>query len=130
MGNSFNESIDVLFGRMEEFVSTKTVVGEAVTVGGVTLLPLIEVSVGVGAGGGNNAKAQNMGGGLGAKIVPSAILVITGDNVRLVNIKNQDALSKLIDLAPDALNKLNFFSKKEEAPKEEIKFEEKIVVEE
>ena len=112
MGNSFSESIDALFSRMEDFVSTKTVVGEAVTVGGITLLPLIEVSVGMGAGSGGEGGKQNGGGGMGARIIPSAILVITGDSVRLVNIKNQDALSKLIDLAPDALNKLNFFGKR------------------
>lgn len=139
MSDSLNSSLDVLFGKMEDFISTKTIVGEAVTVGGVTLLPLIEVSVGVGAGTNDgNGKESGMGG-LGAKIVPSAVLVICDGNVQLVNVKNQDAINKLIDMVPSAASKLNFgsiFGRKEqpkteeEAPKEEVKFEEKIIVEE
>lgn len=134
MSNSLNNSLDVLFGKMENFISTKTVVGEAVTIGDVTLLPLIEVSVGVGAGANEGEKKDSGFGGLGAKIIPSAVLAIHNGNVELINIKNQDAINKLIDMAPGVASKLNFgsmFGKKEEStkPKEEVKFEEKIVVE-
>lgn len=138
MSDSLNSSLDVLFGKMEDFISTKTIVGEAVTVGGVTLLPLIEVSVGVGAGTNDGNGKESGVGGLGAKIVPSAVLVICNGNVQLVNVKNQDAINKLIDMVPSAASKLNFGSifghkeepKTEEPPKEEVKFEEKIIVEE
>ena len=51
-----------------------------------------------------------------------------------MNIKNQDAVNKLIDMAPGIASKLNFgtiFGKgtKEEV-KKEVKFEEEIVTEE
>ena len=50
MSKEFDTSLDVLFGKVDELVSTKTVVGEAIVIGDVTLLPLIEVGVGVGLG--------------------------------------------------------------------------------
>lgn len=135
MGKDFNESVDALFHKVEDLVSTKTVVGEAIELDGLTLLPLIEVAVGVGAGAKENVNAA---GGMGAKITPSAVLVIQGASVQMINIKNQDAVSKLIDMAPGVVNKLNFgavFSgraKKEpaEETKEEVKFEEETIIEE
>lgn len=134
MGKDFNESVDVLFNKVEELVSTKTVVGDAIVIGDITLLPLIEVAVGAGAGAKENVNAA---GGVGARITPSAILVIQNGSVQMMNVKNQDAISKLIDMAPGVMNKLNFSGifgardKKEETnEKEDIVFEEEIVVEE
>lgn len=131
MGKDFNESVDVLFHKVEDLVSTKTVVGEAIELDGLTLLPLIEVAVGVGAGAKENVDAA---GGMGAKITPSAVLVIQGGSVQMINIKNQDAVSKLIDMAPGVVNKLNFgavFSNRgKKEPAEEVKFEEETIIEE
>lgn len=109
MANSVNINLDVLFNKLESFASSKTVVGEPITFGDIVLLPLVEVSVGVGAYGSDSTKdAKETGtGGLGAKIIPSAILVINGGNVQLVNIKNQDSLNKIIDMAPGLLNRFN-----------------------
>ncbi len=134
MSSGLKDNFDALFGKMENFVSTKTVVGDPIKVGEITLLPIIEVAVGVGAGASESAdrKGKDSGaGGLGAKITPSAVLVINGTDVSMINIKNQDAVNKLIDMAPGVVNKLNFASVfgKKEAPKEEVKFEEEIVVE-
>ena len=73
MGKDFNASVEVLFNKVDDLVSTKTVVGEAIVIGDITLLPLIEVAVGVGAGA---KEDSNAAGGMGAKITPSAVLVI------------------------------------------------------
>ena len=134
MGKGFDTSLNVLFDKVEDIVSTKTVVGEAITFGDLTLLPLIEVSVGVAAGAKEGAKVDTAGG-MVAKITPSAVLVIQNGNVQLINIKNQDAVNKLIDMAPGIASKLNFgaiFHKAKETsqPKEEVKFEEEFVTEE
>lgn len=132
MSKDFNEAVEVLFHKVDDLVSTKTVVGEAIVVGELTLLPLIEVSVGAGAGA---KEGVNAAGGMGAKITPSAILVIHPNGTQLINVKNQDALTKLIDMAPGVVNKLNFGSvftgrNKNAEPKEEVKFEEETIVEE
>lgn len=132
MGKDFNESVNVLFDKVEDLVSTKTVVGEAIVIGDLTLLPLIEVAVGAGAGAKENINAA---GGVGAKITPSAVLVIQNGSVQTINVKNQDAVSKLIDMAPGVVSKLNFGSvfgnrDKKEAAEEDDKFKEEVVVEE
>lgn len=134
MGKGFDTSLNVLFDKVEDIVSTKTIIGDAITLGDLTLLPLIEVSVGVGVGTKEGAK-EDSAGGMGAKITPSAVLVIQNGNVQMINIKNQDAVNKLIDMAPGIASKLNFsaiFGKRNEnkEPKQEVKFEEEIVTEE
>ena len=44
--NSFKTTVDSLFKGMDSFITTKTVVGEAITVGDTIILPLIDVSFG------------------------------------------------------------------------------------
>ncbi|MDR1209028.1 MAG: GerW family sporulation protein [Clostridiales bacterium] len=115
MSADLNKNIDALFDKMRGFVSTKTVVGDPVIQGGVIIVPLIDVSFGVGVGISDSdgtkekepAKKSMGGGGMGGYISPSAVLVIVDGNVSLVNIKNQNSLNKLIDLAPSLLGKLN-----------------------
>ena len=111
--SNLNSSLEVLFNKMESFVSSKTVVGEPITIGDVIIVPLVDISVGVGAGfGGENEKQKEGkgGGGLGAKITPSSTLVIQNGSVQLVNIKNQDSMNKLIDMVPGLISKLDLTS--------------------
>ena len=123
MSNSIPESIKALFSKMDDYVSTKTVVGEAVHIGDVILVPLVDVSFGMGAGlGGGSDENKNDGGGgggaVGAKMTPSAVIVIMNGTVQLVNVKNQESFGKMIDMIPGLLSKLNLsslFGKKDEA---------------
>ena len=92
--NTFQNTVEALFRGMDSFITTKTVVGEAIHIDDTILLPLVDVSFGVGAGAfAENAK-NNAGGGMGGKISPSAVLVISKNGTRLVNIKNQDAVTE------------------------------------
>ena len=103
--NTFETTVTSLFQGMEQFVSSKTVVGEAIHIGDTILLPLVDVSFGVGAGASSSDAKNNGAGGLGGKISPSAVLVIKDGNIRLVNVKNQDAVTKVLDMVPDFVNK-------------------------
>jgi uncharacterized spore protein YtfJ len=127
MGN-LNSNLEALFKNMENFVSTKTVVGEPMNVGDNIILPLVDVSFGVGAGTTDSKQEkESVAGGLGAKISPSAVIVINNDNVQLVNIKNQNNVSKLIDMVPGIVSKLDFSSKfKKNNDKDETFEDEKI----
>lgn len=130
MGKDFKESVEVLFDKVDDLVSTKTVVGEAIQLDGVTIVPLIEVSVGAGVGAKENSGA---GGGMGAKITPTAVLVIHAGGVQTIHLQNQDAVSRLIDMAPGVVEKLNFgaiFKDRKKAAEPEVSFEEEIIVEE
>lgn len=103
--NSLASTVEALFKGMDGIVSTKTVVGDAIKVDNVTILPLIDVSFGIGAGEFDGEKKEKGGGGLGGKITPSSVLVIKDGNARLVNIKNQDTITKLLDMVPELLDK-------------------------
>jgi len=106
--NTFNSSMQKLLNGLDGFLSTKSVVGAPITVNDTTILPLVDVSMGVGAGE-YAGKAQNggTGGGLGAKMSASGVLVIRPDgSVRIVSAKNQDSLSKAIDMVPDVIDKV------------------------
>lgn len=114
--NRLGDVVDSLLKGMDTILSTKTVVGEATKIGDTIILPLVDVSFGVGAGAGLNGdkKTQNGAGGLGGKMTPSAVLVIgKNGSVRLVNIKNQDMATKILDMIPDLLDKIT--SKKEDS---------------
>ena len=48
--NQFTSTIDTLFRGMDQFVNTKTVVGEPVQVGDTIIVPLVDVTCGMAAG--------------------------------------------------------------------------------
>lgn len=112
---TFQTTVDSLMKGMDGFVSSKTVVGEAIQIGETTLVPLVDVSFGMGAGAFIGEKKKNSGGGIGGKISPSAVLVIQNGVTRMVSVKNQDSISKLLDMIPDFVDK---FMKKAEAKRD------------
>jgi len=114
--NQFATTVEALFKGMDQFVTTKTVVGEAVKVDGAVILPLVDVTCGMAAGSfAENAK-HNGGGGMSAKMSPSAVLVIQNGVTKLVNVKQQDAVTKVLDMVPDLVNKFAPGKKKEISP--------------
>lgn len=111
--NNFNNTVQSLFKGMDSFLTTKTVVGDAVHIGDTIILPLVEVSFGVGAGAFSQEKKNNAGGGMGGKITPSAVLVIQNGTTKLVNVKNQDGITKILDMVPEFVNKFTSGKNKE-----------------
>ncbi len=99
--NNFQDTVGSLFRGMDAFISAKTVVGEPIHIGETIILPLVDVSFGMGAGAFAGEKKNNGGGGMTGKMSPSAVLVIQKGNIKLVNVKNQDGLTKVLDMVPD-----------------------------
>ena len=125
--NKIKDNLQDLFSKMEDYVSTKTVVGEPVHIGDVILIPLVDVSFGMGSAmvanteenEGKKGGKDGGGGALGAKMTPSSVVVISNGTVQLVNIKNQESVNKVLDMIPGILSKLNLgslFKKKDEEP--------------
>ena len=112
--NTFEKTVESLFKGMDGFITTKTVVGDAIHIGDTIILPLVDVSFGVGAGAFSGEKKNNAGGGMGGKITPCSILVMQNGTTILINVKNQDAMTKVLDMVPDIINK--FTAGKEETP--------------
>ena len=48
--NAFHATVESLFKGMDSFITTKTVVGDAIHIGDTIILPLVDVSFGVAAG--------------------------------------------------------------------------------
>lgn len=111
--NNFTGVIESLMKGMNTVLSTKTVVGEATKIGDTIILPLVDVTFGVGAGATVGDKKNGGAGGFTGKLTPSAVLVIKNGSTKLVNIKNQDTVTKVLDMIPDIVDKFT-------APKEEM----------
>ena len=102
--NTFENTVEHLFKGMDGFITTKTVVGDAI---------LVDVSFGVGAGAFAGENKNNSGGGMTGKITPSAVLVIQNGHSKLVSVKGQDSVSKILDMIPDIISKFSKSDKKE-----------------
>ena len=99
-------TLQALFKGMEGLVQSKTVVGEPVQIGDATIVPLVEVSAGLASGTLKNNAKNNGAGAMSAKLSPVAMLIIQEGRTRLVNVKNQDVMTRLLDLIPEAIDKI------------------------
>ena len=115
--SNFKSTVEELFKGMDKVVTSKTVVGEAIHINDIVILPLVDVSFGMGAGYFNGDRKGRGTGGIGGKITPSAVLVIKDGTTRLVNIKNQDTITKILDMVPDMVDR--FTTKKEDTVTED-----------
>ena len=109
--NNFKTTLESLFKGMDGVVSSKTVVGDAIHIGGTIILPLVDVSFGIGAGAFSGDKKEKGMGGIGGKMTPSAVIVIQDGKTRLVNIKNQDTITKILDMVPDVIDRFTAYYK-------------------
>ena len=105
MANDFSTTVSTLIQGIDKFLTTKTVVGEPTKIGDTIILPLVDVSFGVGAGAFSSSDKNNGAGGLGGKMTASAVLVIQNGQIRLVNVKNQDTVTKVLDMVPDLIDR-------------------------
>ncbi len=112
MNNNFSEVVSSLLSGVDNFLSTKTVVGQVTQIGDTIILPLVDVTFGVGAGAAAGEQKNSGFGGITGKMSPSAVLVIKNGQTKLVNVRNQDAVTKIIDMIPDLVDKFT-------APKED-----------
>lgn len=110
--NRLSTTVASMFEGMDKFMSSKTVVGDVVHIKDKIIVPLIDVSFGVGAGAWDKAEKGSAAGGLGGKLSPAAVLVISDDGIKMIPVsRSQDVVSKLIDMVPDVVAKFKGGSK-------------------
>jgi uncharacterized spore protein YtfJ len=106
--------VKTTLGEIEKVLSTRTVVGEPMTIEGATLIPLISIGFGFGAGGGEGKgeakqRGEGAGGGTGggAWVKPIAVIIIDKGGVRIEAIKGSLAavIEKLGDSVPRMMEK-------------------------
>ena len=106
--------VKTTLGEIEKLLSTRTVVGEPITIEGTTLVPLISVGFGFGAGGGEGKgearqKGEGAGGGTGggAWVKPIAVVIVDKEGVRIESIKGgiASAVEKIGETVPRIIEK-------------------------
>ena len=108
---NFENLLKSSLAEIEKVLTTKTVVGEPITVEGTTIIPLIAIGFGFGGGGGtgksksaDEGSGNGLGGGGGAK--PVAVIVIDkGGSVRVVPVKGSRIIEGVGDLIRRAIEK-------------------------
>ena len=110
----------VTIEKIREMVDTSTIIGDPIHVdAGTTIIPVSRVTFGFASGGSDVAPKsdkQMFGGGTGAgvSVTPVAFLVISGGNVRTVQlIEKVTAVDNAIAALPDLVEKIAAMIKKE-----------------
>ncbi|MDE6025689.1 MAG: GerW family sporulation protein [Lachnospiraceae bacterium] len=127
MTYDFNQTVCSLFKGMDTFLSSKTVVGEPTHIGDTIILPLVDVNFGVAAGAfAKDGNKNSAGGGMGGKMSPSAVLVIQNGRAKMISVKNEDTVSKIMDMVPDIIDKISSLVKKGDVDDKDAAIEEAI----
>ncbi len=106
-GNDFNNTVNSLFKGMDAFLTSKSVVGEPITVGDTTIIPLCDVNFGVGAGALGGKRSDSAGGGMGGKLSPTAMIVIKDGYTQIINVnEDKGQLGKVLEMIPGTAEKL------------------------
>jgi uncharacterized spore protein YtfJ len=113
---SLSDVISTALGQIQHIAKTETVVGDPITVGGVTLIPVSRISVGFAAGGGGKDEKSGNGAGTGGgiTITPIAFISVSDGRVHVHAVSPSDPiLNQVLAMAPDAVKKISqLFGKK------------------
>ena len=135
------ETIRQALSEVRSMADSQTIVGDPMTVGEITLIPISKVSRGVGLGGGTygtNTQNNAGAGGTGLTVSPIAFIVINKDgNTSLLNIGSEPAgqskiagavndIDKVLDNVPGIVSKVKGLFKKNKS--QETVVEEEITV--
>jgi uncharacterized spore protein YtfJ len=99
--------------EIEKVLSTKTVVGEPITIEGNTLIPLISIGFGFGAGAGTGMGKKQKGEGTGAGtgggagVKPVAVIIVNKEGVKIEPIMGSmaTAIERVGEAVPRSIEK-------------------------
>jgi uncharacterized spore protein YtfJ len=115
--------LKTITGEMQKSMTSKSVVGDPITIQDTTLIPLISIGMGFGAGigaGKGREEGEGSGGGGGLGIKPVAVVVIdkSGVKVELLKEARPSAIEKLAEAAPKIAEAIPKIKEKQGAEKE------------
>ncbi len=116
------EILKTVTEEIANMISTKTVIGEHITLEGKTIIPVTKVSFGFGSGGGEGKgktgeEGFGGGGGGGGVIQPVAFLVVSREDVKVYSLKEKGIISQIAEVIPEIMEKCKCSG--EEGKKEE-----------
>ena len=129
MSNNVVDILKGVVGELREIARSETIIGEPVTVGDRTVIPVVKISVGFGAGGGQGEDEKSRsgfggGGGGGTKIEPAAFIIIDDKGVSLLPVA-KGKWENIIDAIPGIAKKISKLKDKLKKEKTDESEEEK-----
>jgi len=111
MSNNVVDILKGVVGELREIARSETIIGEPVTVGDRTVIPVVKISVRFGAGGGQGEDEKSRGGfggggGGGTKIEPAAFIIIDDKGVSLLPVA-KGKWENIIDAIPEIAKKIS-----------------------
>ncbi len=88
------ELVKTTLGEIERILTTKTVVGDPMTIDGNTIIPLVSIGFafgGCGGWGGRKDDGSGSGAGGGGGVRPVGVIVVSGDGVKVEPIRGRMA---------------------------------------
>ena len=108
--NNVVEILKGVVGELKDVARSETIIGEPVTVGDKTVIPIVKISFGFGAGGGQGDDQKRTGfgggGGGGARIEPAAFIIMDESGVRLLPV-GKGKWDTIIDAIPNIAKKIS-----------------------
>jgi uncharacterized spore protein YtfJ len=110
MSNNVVEILRGVVGELRDMAKSESIVGEAITVGDKTVIPVVKLSVGFGAGGGQGESDKRGsgfggGGGGGVMIEPAAFIIMDKDGISLLPAK-KGSWESLVEVIPSVATKI------------------------
>lgn len=109
MSNNVVDILKGVVGELREMAKSETVIGDPVTVGDKTVIPVVKISFGFGAGGGEGTQDKTSGfgggGGGGARIEPAAFIILDKDGAHLLP-AGKGKWDTIIDAIPGIAKKI------------------------
>ena len=117
MSQNLPNMLENTIAKIREMVDVNSVVGDPITAGDVTIVPISKISIGLGGGGSDfttkHSSNQDFGGGVGAgvKVTPVAFLIVKEGSVRMLPVATpaNTTADRLVEMIPDTLDKIAAF---------------------
>lgn len=122
MANNVVEILKGVVGELKEMAQSESIIGDPITIGDRTVIPVVKLSVGFGAGGGQGEDEKTRsgfggGGGGGASIEPAAFIIIDKDGIKLLPAR-KGTWENVIDAIPGIAKKISKLKDKFKSDKE------------
>lgn len=107
---NFNENMSAVFSDLQNFAKSDSVLGDPISIGDKTLVPIMSVTLGYGStpgkdnqGGQDNNQMTSNGVGLGARVTTNAVVVIDNNAVSMLPTNEKSNMAQLVNNIPQSI---------------------------
>ncbi len=118
--NNISSILSATMEKIRSIIDSETIVGNPITVGEITIIPVSKVSFGLASGGSDFSTKNSQdkmfggGGGAGASVTPVVFLVVKGNDVKVLSANDTPTpIEKAIGAVPELVDKFTEIFKKD-----------------